>query len=113
MTAKIGFVANDAVTGFKLLEKGFKEEDLGLAALINFPLQIIFGYYAAKWSQGPRRLLPWLYAFYGRLLVSVLAMAVVYYMPVSDGISSTWFTVVILSSVLGSFMRHVSCHDIY
>jgi hypothetical protein len=104
LTAKIGFVANDAVTGFKLLEKGFKEEDLGLAAIVNFPLSIVFGYYAAKWSQEKRRLSPWLYAFYGRLVVSVLAMAVVYFFP-ADGLTGTYFGIVILSSVIGSFMR--------
>ncbi|CAG8490301.1 1110_t:CDS:2, partial [Acaulospora colombiana] len=49
LVAKIGFIANEAVTGLKLLEKGFSKEDLALAVLIDFPIQIVVGYYAAKW----------------------------------------------------------------
>jgi len=58
LVAKIGFIANETVTGLKLLEKGFNREDLALTVLIDFPFQIIFGYYAAKWSSGPEPLNP-------------------------------------------------------
>ncbi|KAF9320395.1 hypothetical protein BGZ91_004743 [Linnemannia elongata] len=58
LSAKIGFIANDAVTALKLLEKGFSKEDLALAVLIDFPFQIIFGYYAVRWSSGARPLKP-------------------------------------------------------
>ncbi|KAF9199960.1 hypothetical protein BGZ49_009833, partial [Haplosporangium sp. Z 27] len=58
LTSKIGFIANDAVTALKLLEKGFSKEDLALAVLIDFPFQIIFGYYAVRWSSGARPLKP-------------------------------------------------------
>lgn len=58
LTAKIGFICNDAVTSLKLLEKGFSKEDLALTVLLDFPLQIFLGYYAAKWSNGPQPLKP-------------------------------------------------------
>lgn len=58
LICKLGFIANEAVTGLKLLEKGFSKEDLALSVLIDFPLQLFFGYYAAKWSSGPRPLRP-------------------------------------------------------
>lgn len=58
LIAKIGFIAHEAVTGLKLLEKGFHKEDLALAVLIDFPFQILFGYYAAMWSSGPKPLRP-------------------------------------------------------
>lgn len=45
---KLAFVTNDAVTGLKLLEKGFSKEDLALTVLIDFPLQIVFGYMAGS-----------------------------------------------------------------
>jgi len=106
LTAKIGFIANDAVTGFKLLEKGFLEEDLALTVLINFPLQIIFGYYAARWSTAPRRLRPWLLAFYGRLLMPLVAMWIISNYP-KEGLTSGYFALVIASSVLSSFLRCV------
>lgn len=47
-----------AVTGLKLLELGFSKEDLALAVLIDFPFQLVFGYYAARWSGGPKPLRP-------------------------------------------------------
>jgi MFS transporter, PAT family, solute carrier family 33 (acetyl-CoA transportor), member 1 len=58
LVAKIGFITNEAVTGLKLLEKGFSKEDLALAVLIDFPFQLLVGYYAAKWSNGPQPLKP-------------------------------------------------------
>ena len=102
--AKIGFIANDTITGLKLLERGFKKEDLALAVLIDFPFQIIFGYYAAKWSSGVRPLAPWTYAFYGRLMSAVISMLVVYYFPASGVVSGFYFFVVITITVLSSFM---------
>lgn len=58
LVSKIGFICHEAVTSLKLLEKGFSREDLALSVLLDFPLQIFFGYYAAKWSNGPRPLKP-------------------------------------------------------
>ncbi|KAJ3218623.1 hypothetical protein HK099_004994 [Clydaea vesicula] len=107
MIAKIGFIANENVTGLKLLEYGFKKEDLALAVLLDFPCQLLFGYYAARWSAGPKPLRPWLYAFHGRLILALLGMLVVYSFP-SDGIVTTnYFLVVIVSTVLSSFMSTV------
>lgn len=58
LVSKIGFICHEAVTSLKLLEKGFSREDLALSVLLDFPLQIFFGYYAAKWSNGKRPLKP-------------------------------------------------------
>lgn len=58
MVAKIGFICHEAVTSLKLVEKGFSKEDMALSVLLDFPLQIFFGYYAAKWSTGARPLKP-------------------------------------------------------
>ncbi len=58
LIAKLGFIANEAVTGLKLLELGFSKEDLALTVLIDFPFEILFGYYAAKWSSGSKPLQP-------------------------------------------------------
>jgi len=107
--AKIGFVTNDAVTSLKLLEKGFKKEDLSVTVLIDFPLQIIFGYYAAKWSSGNKPLKPWMIAFYGRIVAAVLAMFVVKFftLPENGEISTGYFLLIIFSTVLSSFMSTV------
>jgi hypothetical protein len=103
LTAKIGFVTDDAVSDFKYMEKGWKEEDLGLTSLVNFPLQIIFGYYAAKWSQGPRKLKPWLYAFYGRMVMAVVDTLTVYFFP--KDMNRPFFLWALMTYVLCGFTR--------
>lgn len=105
LVAKIGFIANDSVTNLKLLEKGLKKEDLSLAVLIDFPLEILFGYYAAKWSTGARPLRPWLLAFQGRLMAAVLGMILVYYMPKEVG--WFYFILIVLEHIISSFMSTV------
>jgi hypothetical protein len=104
LTCKIGFIAAESVTPFKLLDKGLKEEDVGLTALINFPLQIIFGYYAAAWSKPPRRLNPWIWSFYGRLGMGIVSMALVYGFPQTA--TQTYFGWIILASVVSSFLGY-------
>jgi hypothetical protein len=106
LISKIGFIAADAVTGLKLLDKGFSKEDLALSVLIDFPLQLIFGYYAARWSSGERPLKPWLIAFYGRLAFAIIGMIIVYYVPQS-GIPTSYFFLVMVSNVLSSFMSTI------
>lgn len=58
LVAKLGVATNDAATSLKLLEKGLSKEDLALAVLVDFPFQIVFGYFAAKWSKGDKPLRP-------------------------------------------------------
>lgn len=50
LVSKIAFQCNEGVTNLKLLEKGFRREDLAVSVLIDVPFEIIFGYYVAKWS---------------------------------------------------------------
>jgi len=103
---KIGFICNDSVTSLKLIELGFRKEDLALIALIDFPFQILFGFYAAKWSTGPRPLKPWLYAIHGRLLFSFLASFLVMAFP-SGGVTTSYFFLIIIVGVITSFTSTV------
>jgi len=75
--AKVGFAANDAATGLKIVEKGFRREDLAIVVLIDFPFQIIGGWLAAKWSRGDRPLRPWVIAFWPRLAFALIAALIV------------------------------------
>ncbi|KAJ1901777.1 hypothetical protein LPJ66_000506 [Kickxella alabastrina] len=99
--AKIGFIPNDAITKLKLIEHGLHKEDMALAVLIDFPVQIFFGYYAARWSQGDSKMKPWRVAFILRLICSVLSMATVHYFPQS-GLTNWYFCIVIITKVAGS-----------
>lgn len=104
LVAKIGFQANEAVTGLKLVEKGFGKEDLALAVLIDFPFQIVFGYLAARWSKGENALRPWIWAFVGRLGFAIVSMGIVKSLPLPP-IGTSFFILVITSTVLSSFAR--------
>ncbi|KAJ3183393.1 hypothetical protein HDU87_006712 [Geranomyces variabilis] len=106
LVAKIGFIANEAVTPLKLLDKGLKKEDMALSVLIDFPFQIVFGYYAAKWSSGSEPLRPWMLAFYGRLAFAGLGMLLVHYFP-EGGATGGYFFLVMAATVLNSFMSTV------
>ncbi|KAF9196461.1 hypothetical protein BGZ50_000081 [Haplosporangium sp. Z 11] len=108
LTAKIGFIANGAVTALKLLEKGFSKEDLALAVLIDFPLQIIFGYYAVRWSSGPRPLKPWLWAFCAHLICCIVAMMIVASFPADGVVTPTYFYMVLATTVTTSFTSTVA-----
>lgn len=105
LIAKIGFQANEAATGLKLIELGFNREYLALSVLIDFPLQMIFGFYAAKWSSGSSPLRPWMYGFYGRLAAALVGMIVVWCYPKEGGVTTSYFILVMIATVLASFMK--------
>lgn len=108
MICKIGFQANDAVTGLKLVEHGLSKEDLAFAVLIDFPFQMIFGYLVATWSRGRTALRPWLIAFAFRLLCAAASMGMVAGMPQGSGrISTSYFLMIIASTVMNSFATTV------
>ncbi|KAJ1567152.1 hypothetical protein HK096_010802 [Nowakowskiella sp. JEL0078] len=108
LIAKIGFVANEAVTGLKLLEFGYHKEDLALGVLIDFPFQILFGYYAAKWSNGKNPLNPWLYGFYGRLTAAVFGLFLVYTISITGPTRPISFAGTVQFVSLGSFFTKIS-----
>ncbi|RDB29639.1 hypothetical protein Hypma_015130 [Hypsizygus marmoreus] len=106
LVAKVGFAANEAVTALKMVEKGFKREDLALVVLIDFPFQIMGGWLAAKWSRGDAPLRPWLYAFIPRLVFALVATLIVYWFP-KPPISTGFFLFLIFHTVLSSFASTV------
>ncbi|ORZ16764.1 acetyl-coenzyme A transporter 1-domain-containing protein [Lobosporangium transversale] len=108
LTAKIGFIANGAVTALKLLERGFGKEDLALAVLIDFPFQIIFGYYAVRWSSGSRPLRPWLWAYCAHLVCCVIAMLIVSSFPEDGIVTPAYFYIVLATTVTTSFTSTVA-----
>lgn len=105
--AKFAFQANEAVTNLKLVEKGLSREDLALTVLIDFPFEIVFGYYAAKWSTAEAPLRPWMMGFIGRLGFAFLSMLSVMMFPKSGTYGLGYLLVVIIVHVIGSFMSTV------
>lgn len=106
LVAKLGFQVNEAATNLKLLEKGLSKEDLSITVLIDFPFEMIFGYYAGRWSSGKSPLRPWLFGFAGRLVAAFWAHMILLLLPQIEGgkISLKIFVLIIVQHLLGSFM---------
>lgn len=107
LISKIAFQANEGATNLKLLDKGFLREDLAITVLIDFPFEIIFGYYAARWSNSDSPLKPWLYGYLGRILAAVLGQILVWSFPESGKIGTMYFLFVILQHLMTSFMSTI------
>lgn len=107
LLAKLGFQVNEGATNLKLLEKGLSKEDLSITVLIDFPFELIFGYYAARWSSGTSPLRPWLIGFVGRLVAALMAQLIVLYFPSDGYVSLRYFLLIILQHLLTSFMSTV------
>lgn len=103
--AKVGFVVHEA-TSLKMVEKGLRREDLSLAVLVDFPFQILGGWFAAKWSRGDKPLRPWLYAFWPRFFFGLISTLTVYFFP-KGPISTGFFVFIILHTILSSFASTV------
>lgn len=132
LTSKFAFQCNEAATNLKLLEQGFKREDLAVTVLIDVPFEIIFGYYVAKWSSdshhrnadrgsirkeksswinwlvgSPGVLTPWMWGYLGRLSSAVLGSCVVKNFPKDGKIGKSYFTMVVIQHLSSSFMSTV------
>ncbi|KAG0144252.1 hypothetical protein CROQUDRAFT_47545 [Cronartium quercuum f. sp. fusiforme G11] len=107
LIAKLGTSVNDAATSLKLLEKGLSKEDMALSVLIDFPFQIFLGYFAAKWSSGDKPLRPWIVAMWFRLLFAAWGIGLVYFFPQTKPLSTSYFVLVIFSTVISSFASTV------
>lgn len=107
LVCKIAFQANEGATNLKLLDKGFSREDLAITVLIDFPFEIIFGYYAARWSNSDEPLKPWRYGYLGRIIAAILGQVLVYSFPKNGEITNSYFLFVIIQHLLTSFMSTI------
>lgn len=107
LVSKIAFQANEAATNLKLLDKGFSREDLAITVLIDFPFEIIFGYYAARWSNTNEPLKPWMYGYLGRIIAAILGQILVYSFPENGKVNTPYFIFVVLQHLMSSFMSTI------
>lgn len=107
LLAKLGFQANEAASNLKLLEKGLSKEDLSITVLIDFPFEIVFGYYAGRWSSGKSPLRPWIFGFAGRLVAAVFAQLIVICFPRDGKVTTLYFGLIIAQHLLSSFMSTI------
>ncbi|PLB34852.1 SD08430p [Aspergillus candidus] len=107
LIAKIGFQANDGVTSLKLLDKGFGQDNMALVVLIDFPFEIMLGYYAGKWSTEYTPMRLWCWAFIGRLAAAVMAQITVMIYPAASEVPFWYLLTVIGEHVISTFMNTV------
>ncbi|KAJ5572692.1 Major facilitator superfamily domain general substrate transporter [Penicillium hetheringtonii] len=107
LIAKIGFQANDGVTSLKLLDKGFGQDNMALVVLIDFPFEIMLGYYAGKWSTQYGAMKLWGWAFVGRLAAAVIAQFTVMIYPSGSDVPFWYLMTVIFEHVISTFMNTV------
>ncbi|KAI9444124.1 hypothetical protein H4582DRAFT_2071706 [Lactarius indigo] len=104
LTSKVGFAVHDAATSLKMVEKGLGKEDFAAAVLFDFPIQVIGGYFIARWSRGDRPLRPWMWAFGPRLLFALLAAVVLWKFP-APPITTGFFVFIVLFRSFGEMAR--------
>ncbi|CAB3374202.1 Hypothetical predicted protein [Cloeon dipterum] len=81
LTCRIGFAANDAVTGLKLVERGVPKETLALIAIPLVPLQMILPLLVSKYTAGPRPMDVYLKAIPYRLIMGLVTAFMVWITP--------------------------------
>merc|ERR1711991_961142 len=104
----------DSITALKLIEKGFKKEDLASFALIEFPFQLMIALLTGRLAaKNPFH--PWKIAYLFRLFFAFCGILMIYKLDsMSEGIlnnnennnnviSSTFFYSVLLLILLNSF----------
>lgn len=122
LIARVGFAANDALTAFKLIERGFKKEWFALFALIEFPIGILLALVIAKYVSRQNALSgvrsrftlctqvltarKWMMGYGLRIFFSILGPLLVYLHPVGQ-VGNVFFFVVLVCMLLISFGSNV------
>jgi PAT family acetyl-CoA transporter-like MFS transporter 1 len=106
LVAKIGFAAHDAASSLKMVEKGLGKEDFAMVVLLDFPIQVIFGYFVARWSRGDRPLRPWILAYWPRYAFAFLTAIIIWKFP-APPITAGFIAFLIFFRSLGGIARSV------
>lgn len=99
LTCKIGLVLFDAVTTLRLLDKGVRQQDVAIFALIDFPLQLVVAIYASKYVAGATPLNLYRIGFAARAAVGLWGAFVVYLYPGGHAPSAFWWIVLLVTSL--------------
>jgi MFS transporter, PAT family, solute carrier family 33 (acetyl-CoA transportor), member 1 len=114
LISKVGIIASDSITSYKLIEKGLRRDQLSVIVTIDFVVQLFGGYYAARWALGDKPLRPWIYAYWIRLGLAITSMVVVYMFP-KPPVSTAFLTLVTINYISTQFASYetlclMHCH---
>lgn len=116
LIGKIGFIVGDTLIPLKLLDRGFHKESLAIIALVDFSCQLAFSWAAIRIINREHPLRPWQVGSYLKTLMSLAGMAIVASFPSDGEITSGYFWIVLLATVLSSFastIMHVSLNAFF
>lgn len=102
LVGRLGFLAGDALTPLKLLDRGFPRENLAAVVLIDFTLQLLLSWAlaATRWSSQARPLRPWQMACLAKTALALLGTWVVSRCPLGE--PSTGYQLLVLVHTVGS-----------
>ena len=102
LVGRLGFLAGDALTPLKLLDRGFPKENLAAIVLIDFTLQLVLSWALAAtcWSSQARPLRPWQVACLAKTALALLGTWMVSQCPLGE--PSTGYQVLVLVHTVGS-----------
>jgi PAT family acetyl-CoA transporter-like MFS transporter 1 len=102
LTCKIGLALFDAVTTLRLLDKGVRQQDVAVFALIDFPLQLVVAIYASKYVAGATPLNLYRVGFAARATVGLWGAFVVFLYPEHTAPTALWWLVLLATSLMYS-----------
>lgn len=108
LVSKISFAAHDAASSLKAVEKGLEKEDFAMAVILDFPIQVVFSYFVARWSRGDRPLRPWILAYWPRYVFAFFAAVILWNFP-APPLTSSFFAFLVFYRSLGEMARSVVC----
>jgi MFS transporter, PAT family, solute carrier family 33 (acetyl-CoA transportor), member 1 len=104
---KFGYSASDAIITNRILERGINKRDLGLAAIIDLPFQILIGIVMARRIEGGRNMRYLVGAVYVRFVLTAAGMLMIYWWPVDLHVDNWLLALVLAFSLVSSCVSNV------
>jgi len=96
MICRLGFVVADSITPLKLVEKGFRKDNLAVLVTIAFPFEFLFAILAGKLSREGEPLKPWKLGYVMRAFIALAGVLLVYTFPHGGEVSLGYYALVLL-----------------
>lgn len=100
---KLGFMVGDTLTPLKLIDKGFHKEDLAAIVFVDFIVQLVLSWVALGWFSQERPLRPWQAGCFFKTIMALLGMWIVGRFPADGEVTTGYFWLVLVHSILSSF----------
>lgn len=103
--AKVAFAVQDNVYSLKLLERGFRRQDLAFIAVFQLPIQVLGTVVIGRWCTGVKPLSPYLLGYKLRLFLTIPCTFIIVFMSKTD--PSQYYIWVVILNLLYHFASDV------